>query len=500
MGAQYKQMSFRFKTAGTAHSTMRSMTTDTTCPFRSGPAAAPDRIQHPPGAWPPGPPSGLTGWGLLRRMSRDLLGALTDWRHRYGDVVHLRIWPEHQIVLTDPQLVRELLVNHHNDLIRWERGIAVFSQLHGKSVLTTEGETWRAKRHGLQPAFTPKQVQAFVPAIAAAAADAFGGWRGDGRDWPIESALNSLGMDVIVRTMFSSTVNGDAREAERAVHATAMAGNAEMYWPASWPDWMPWKRTKRRALRVLDGLIRRTIGSRLDQPRAQWPEDLLSRLLALHADDPAAWPLQAVRDECMTIFLAGHETTAATLTWWSWCMAAHPEVQARAQHEVDTLLQGRAPTAQDLPALVYLTQTLQETLRLYPAAPVLLTRRSVRPLVVGGWQFPARTMFTIPLQLLHHDPRWFPEPQCFHPDRFGAAAAAVPRGAFLPFGAGPRVCLGQHLALAEMTVIAAMFLQRFHVHTPAGMPPPAPVFNITLRPAQQLHLRLQARPLDFRGR
>jgi cytochrome P450 len=434
----------------------------------------------------------MTGWSLLRRMSRDLPGALAGWRQRHGDIVHLRIWPEHQIVLSEPELVRELLVNHHDALIRWERGIRVFSQVHGNSVLVAEGEPWRSKRHALQPSFSPKPVQSFVPAISTAAATAFSEWHVDGKDWPIESAFTSLGMDIIVRMMFSSQIDADARLAEQAVHEVSVAGNAEMYWPASWPDWMPWKRSKRRAIGTLNRLIDRNVQARLAMAPAAWPQDMLSRLLALHHEDPATWPLKAVRDECMTAFLAGHETAAATLTWWAWCMAANPAAQAAARQEVRSVLQGRAPAAEDLPALAYLTQTLQETLRLYPAAPVLLTRRSVRPITLGGWQLPSRTLFTVPVHLLHHDPRWFPDPQAYRPERFAADAPAIPRGAFMPFGTGPRVCLGQHLAMAEMTVIAAMFLQRFAVSEPAGMTAPEPMFHITLRPAKPLRLQLTA--------
>jgi cytochrome P450 len=174
-------------------------------------------------------------------------------------------------------------------------------------------------------------------------------------------------------------------------------------------------------------------------------------------------------------------------------MAANPAAQSAARQEVLAVLRDRAPTADNLPSLRYLTQTLQETLRLYPAAPVLLSRRCIRPITLGGWQLPARTLFSIPVQLLHHDPRWFPDPHAFRPERFASKLADIPRGASMPFGAGPRVCLGQHLAMAEMTVVAAMLLQRFELTVPAGLAPPEPVFHITLRPASPLRLRLLAR-------
>ncbi|MFJ1209165.1 cytochrome P450 [Burkholderia pyrrocinia] len=459
------------------------------CPFHAG-AAAPAPVLHPPGVWPPGPRAGLTGWGLLRTMSRDLIGTLSGWQREYGDVVHLRMWPEHAVVVTDPALVRELLVTQHDAFGRWERAIRVFAQVHGHSVLVAEGDAWRDKRHALQPNFMPKPVQAFVPAIAATAGHALAQWPARDPDWPIESALTSLAMDVIMRTMFSDTIGDDARAAEEAVRAVSAAADAEFYQPASTPDWMPWKRGKARATAVLNGLIDRQLRARVDMPERTWPDDLLSRLLRLHRADARKWPLRAVHDECMTAFLAGHETTAGALTWWAWCMATNPAVQAAARDEVTRVLGGRAPSAETRSSLRYLTQTLDETLRLYPSAPILISRRASRPVALGAWQFPARTLFMLPLQLMQRDERWFPEPHAFRPERFAGDAPALPRGAYMPFGTGPRVCLGQHLAMTEMTVVAAMILQRHVLSVPPGMAPPRAVLNVTLRPEQPLHLAI----------
>ena len=427
-------------------------------------------------------------------MSHDLLGTLTDWQRTFGDVVHLRIWPEHQIIVTDPQLARELLVTQHDALIRWERGMRVFSQLQGHSVFTAEGEAWRGKRHALQQGFSPKAVQAFASTIACATGQALAGWPMRARNWPIESALTSLAMDVIVRMMFSSDIGDDSRRAEKAVRTVMAVASAELYWPASWPHWVPWKGVKRQVLATLNGLIDHHLQARLTSPHEAWPDDLLTRLLRLHRDDATAWPLRAVRDECMTIFLAGHETVAATLTWWTWCLAANPAAQTAAREEVRRVLQGRVPDAHDLPAMPYLTQTLQETMRLYPAAPVLNSRRSTRPITLGAWQIPPRSLFMVPVQLMHHDPRWFPEPLAFRPKRFGPDAPAFPRGTYLPFGTGPRVCLGQHLAMTEMMVVAAMVLQRFSLSVPDGMTAPKPVFNVSLRPQQPVHLQISPAP------
>jgi len=423
-------------------------------------------------------------------MSRDLIGTLAGWQRTYGDVVHLRVRPEHAVTVTDPALVRELLVTHHDALGRWERAIRVFGEVHGHSVLVAEGDAWRDKRQAMQPNFMPKPAQAFVPAIAATAGHALAQWPARDPDWPIESALTSLAMDVIMRTMFSDTIGDDSRAAEEAVRVVSAAANAAFYQPVNMPNWVPWKRRTARAMAVLKGLIDRQLHARLDRPERTWPDDLLSRLLRLHRADPRKWPLQAVHDECVTTFMAGHETTAGTITWWAWCMAANPAVQAAARDEVSRVLGGHAPSAETRSSLRYLSQTLDETLRMYPAAPILISRRASRPIALGAWQFPARTLFMLPLQLMQRDPRWFPEPDTFRPERFADDAPALPRGAYMPFGTGPRVCLGQHLAMTEMTVVAAMVLQRYVLSVPPGMTPPRAVLNVTLRPQQALHLAI----------
>ncbi|CAC9684851.1 cytochrome P450 [Delftia tsuruhatensis] len=430
-------------------------------------------------------------------MARDLLGTLAQWRDAHGDAIHLRIWPEHQVVLTHPDLVRELLVGQHDALTRWEHGISVFAQLHGHSVLVSEGHPWRAKRQALLPAFSPRTVQSQIPALTATAEASLQGWPGQSHDFPMEQALTTLTMDVIMRLVFSGAMGEDARAAGQAIREVSHATNREFYWPLRWPDFMPWKRGKRQALAWLRGFIDQQLRARLAQKPANWPEDLLSRLLRLHQDDTRTWTLQAVRDECMTAFLAGHETVASSLTWWSWCMASHPEAQETVAEEVRERLQGRPPTAQDLPALRQLDFSLREAMRLYPAAPVLISRRCTRPVQLGPWRLPAGTMFMIAPGLMQRDARWFPEPHAFRPARFDEAhpdgAPTAPRGSWMPFGTGPRICLGQHLAQAEMAVVAAMLLQRWHLHATQGASAPRPVLQVTLRPQEPLRLRLEPR-------
>lgn len=183
----------------------------------------------------------------------------------------------------------------------------------------------------------------------------------------------------------------------------------------------------------------------------------------------------------MTALLAGHETTGATLAWWMWALARQPEIQAEVSAEACRILRGRAPTVADAPALTALRRSLEETLRLHPAAPLLSTRRAIRPITVGPWRLPAGTLLLLPVQLAQHDPQAFAQPEDFCPARFaGHEASTHPH--WLPFGLGPRVCLGQHQAMMELTVLAALLAQGFSWRAAAGQPAPQPLLQVSCRP------------------
>lgn len=442
--------------------------------------------------WPAGPKGKLFGWSLLSQLRRDFLGSFEMWQQQYGNVVHLSIWPEHEIILADPALVRELLVTHHHALIRWEHAVQVFSQIDGQSVFTTEGETWKQKREALQPSFSQKNSQQFIPQMVAATEQALQSYSESAK--PVEQVLTVLAMDIITRLLFSNTLKREEMAiASEAVHTILVHANAEFYWPMKLPSWLPWKREKRRALSYLRQWINQQIQERLALDEAQWSPDLLSQLLHLHRQDSVSWSLTSVADECMTLFLAGHETTAVTLTWWLWCMATHPHVQTQARTEVTQVLGKQAPTAETIVQFNYLQQILKETMRLYPAAPTLLTRRSTKPIQLGNWQFPARTMFIVPMYLMQQNAEWFENPKSFIPERFDGKTTP-PRGSYMPFGIGARVCLGQHLATTEMLVIASMLLKRFNITPtePIKFESIKSIFNVSLRPDKPLPIKFES--------
>lgn len=431
-------------------------------------------------------------WGLpeLAAMRRDYLAVIAAQRP-LGDMVAQRILAERVVDLFDPEQVRELMVEHADAVIRWERGPEVFEKLMGQSVLVTEGAAWQRQRRMLMQAFTPKRVAGYAGLMAEAAVAGLDAVR-EG-EVAMDALFSHLTMDVISRTLFSRPIGTDTAAAAEAVQCLSETALAEMFWPMTLPDWLPLpgKAAKRRAQRLLHGLLRSHVEARRESGDSA---DLLGMLLALRDEATgAALSPQEVYDQCMVSFQAGHETSATALLWWSWLLAAHPEAQARARAEVDAALAGRTPGADDVAALPYLGATLKEAMRLYPPIAAMLTRRLTRAVTLGGVQLPARTLLRLTPWLLHRDPRWWPDAAAFKPERFlPGAPSDIPRGAYIPFGLGPRVCLGQHFAVLEMTLIAALLLQRFELR-PLGAAPPRPRLGVTLRPEGGLRLKLALR-------
>lgn len=462
--------------------------------------ASPSLTAPSPQSHPPGPPDRWWGLPLLREMQRDYLAFETRMRREHGELCVMRLGFETAWNLMSPELVREALVGQHAHLIRWERGVAVFAEVVGQSVLVTEGETWQRQRRMLMPAFTPRHIAGYATLMTQAAQRVFDRQLSPGQAQAtvaMDALWSEATMDVILQVLFSHPAEGDAQRAAEANRTLAEIGFREMFWPTTLPDWLPLpgQRAKRAALHTLRSLIQRHIDARHhgDAPEGG-AQDLLGRLLSLRDEDSgAALSPQEVFDQCMVSFQAGHDTTTSGLLWWSWLMASHPEAAQRAADEVDAVLGGAAPTADDAARLPWLQATLKEALRLYPPAPVLMSRRTTAPIEIGGWSIPRGAMLRMTPWTLHRDARLFPQPERFSPERFLDGAPPIPRGAWMPFGAGPRVCIGQHFAQLEMALLAAMLLQRYRLQRPPQTPEPRPVLHVTLKSAQPIRLTLQRR-------
>lgn len=469
-------MSHSFKTHIFIPEKMLAMNTNTVAT-----TPAPNRMM----SRPPGPLRRWWGFPLLIQMKRDYLGFTGALHRDYGDISYMHIAYEHAYDLFSPELVRAVLVDNADGLIRWERGIEIFEQVFGRSVLVTEGDVWKRQRRMLMPAFSPKNIAGYgalmVDAAHVALSQALPDEQKEGLV-DMDAFFSGLAMDVIMRTMFSSTASETSRLASQATQVLSAAAMREMFMPFTLPDWLPLpgKAAKRNALRDLRAVVSQHIATRRSNPN-EVQSDLLAMLLALR-DEATGESLsdQEIFDQCMVTFQAGHETSATALLWWSRLMAEHPAVCEQAMQEVDTLLQGRAPVAADVHQLPWLTATLKEAMRLYPPVAALMTRRATRDISVGDWLIPKDSMIRITPWHLQRDARYFSDPDRFMPERFAAPDAQAHR-AWMPFGTGPRVCIGQHFAMMEMTLVAAIFLQRFHMRLPADAPPAEPVLNVTLR-------------------
>ncbi|MFN7724255.1 MAG: cytochrome P450 [Rubrivivax sp.] len=463
--------------------------------------APPAALVRHPGDRPPGPSSPWWGLPLLRAMKRDYLGFVADLQRQHGDITFMRLGHEQAYDIFDPAWVRAALVDQAEHLVRWERGMDIFAQTFGQSVLVTEGEVWQRQRRMLMPGFSPKRVQGYATLMQAAAdrvLDAAVPLGAQQTTVAMAPLMTGLTMDVMLRTLFSQPDQGAAAAAAaRATQVLSQAAVNEMFWPLTLPDWLPLpgKRDKRWALRTLHGLVRQhTAQRRALAPHSAPQDDLLAMLLAVRDDTTGQGLSPAeVHDQCMVMFQAGHETSATALTWWAALMAQHPAAQQRAQAELQQVLGGRPATAADLPALDWLMASLKEAMRLYPPIAALMSRRVRRPLQLGGWTVPAGALLRLTPAVIQRDPRWYPQPEAFRPERFTAHAEPPPRGAWLPFGTGPRVCIGQHFALLEMGLVAAGLLQRYELQCLPGQGLPAADFNVTLRPQGEVPLQLRRR-------
>ena len=440
----------------------------------------------------------LWGLSLLRTMRADYLGYVTRLQNQHPDIAQVQILNEHIVHVFHPDWVRQVLVDQADALIRWERATEVFSISMGQSVLVTEGATWQRQRRMLQPGFTPKRVAGYASLMTSATHDALSALaqRDGGQSVDMDALMTDMTLDVILRALFGSHQVRDARPVSQAIQTLSHSGFAEMFKPFSWPLWMPLPsvRKVRHAKQTLDRVIQQHIQAQ-QSTASDDGHDLLTMLrLARDPENPEQrLSAQELHDQTMVMFQAGHETTATAMTWWSGLIARHPEVAERIHAEVDAVLQGQTPTPATLQQMPWLQASLKEALRLYPPAAILFTRRALKDLQVGPWTVPQGHLLAFTTYVIQRDARWFESPDDFKPERFLPGAPDIPRGVWMPFGTGPRVCIGQHFAMLEMGLIAAMLMQRFRLEWPEGAKWPEGDLAVTLRPAKPIRLKLHER-------
>jgi cytochrome P450 len=441
---------------------------------------------------PPGP-EGTYLVGNVLEYARDPLLFLTRCSREYGDVVRLRFPGPPVYLLNAPDHVEQVLVKNNRNFIKGRYFRQELSFL-GRGLLTSEGEFWCRQRRLLQPAFHRKRVNAYGEVMVSYAEGMLKRWReGETRD--VHQEMMRLLLEVVAKVLFDAEIDR-AEEVGKALGRVAKRfdeqGSAKLLrlLLGRLPTLTDLR--FRRAVEQLDELIYAIIDER--RTSAKDTGDLLSMLLCARDEEGEQMSDKQLRDEAMTILLAGHETNALALSWSWYLLSQHPGVEAKLLDELREVLGDRAPTVEDLPRLRYTQMVLKESMRLYPPA-WSISREAKEECEIGGYRVPAGAQLFIVQWVIHRDPRHFEDPQAFVPERWrDGYGERIPKYAYLPFGAGPRLCIGSSFAVMEATLLLATIAKRFRLGLASGrrvVPQP----SVTLRPRGGIEMRLEERSL-----
>jgi cytochrome P450 len=436
--------------------------------------------------YPPGPEHGLLWFALHRFRPADPVVLFQQLARQYGDVVHHKLGRQHILFLNDPALIAEVLINQ-NDNFEKERTVRRSELLLGKGMITAEGAAHRRQRQAAAPAFHRQRIRVYAHTMVDKARRTRDSWR-DGAVLDLSVAMMEMALSIVAQTLFGTTLGEEARHLAAAINSIMGMYNYMILMPAAETlVHLPLPRVGifKRARARLDAAVYRMI----EAHRGSGGDDLLSMLLKAFPDPQDQGYL---RDQVITIFLAGYETIANALSWTWYLLSQNPQVEERFHAELDAELQGRLPTVEDLPRLSYTEMVLAESMRLYPPAWAM-GRRALRDFALGPYWLPARTTVLMSQFVMHRDPRYYPNPLRFAPERFTPLArAARPKLAYFPFGAGPRQCIGESFAWMEGVLALATIAQRWQLRlVPGQQVEPQPL--ITLRPKYGLRMRVERR-------
>lgn len=434
------------------------------------------------GGVPPGPPRTAV-LGLLRKMARDRLSVMSEVSARHGDAVRLPLGPKTLYFFNHPDHVKHVLVENSAN---YRKGIGLVhaKRAMGDGLLTSEGELWREQRRTIQPVLAHKRIAGQAGAIAEEAAAMVGRLRAKTGTGPVDISqeMTDLTLGVLGRTLIDADLGAFSSigESFEAVQDQAMF---DMMSLGTVPGWLPLPKALRfrKARRELQRIVDTLVADR--EARGLGGHDIVSRLIESTAGEPdRRVAKRRIRDELVTLLLAGHETTASTLSWTFYLMDRHPEVWERVGDEAAAALGDRLPTVEDLHRMPYLSMVLDEAIRLYP--PVwILPRIAVEADTIGGYRVPAGADVLICPYTLHRHPAFWDRPDVFDPSRFDPArAAGRPRHAYVPFGAGPRFCVGNNLGMMEAAFVVALIARDLRLRAVPGFQAvPEPMLTLRVR-------------------
>jgi cytochrome P450 len=439
---------------------------------------------------PPGPKPDLL-LGNLIEFRKDPLGFYTACAREYGDVARFRIAQVNVYLLSNPELIENVLVRRHSNFIKG-RVIRSNRALLGNGLLTSDGDFWRRQRRLSQPAFHRERIAEYSKVIVHFIGRMMAGWQdGDIRD--IQQDMKRLTTEVIAKILFDADVTEEADEIGTALKVAREELTARMRSGLLIPERFPTPGNLRfrRAVDRLDKIVLAIIQRRRESVFRG--ADLLSALLAAQDADGSQMTDHQLRDEVMTLFVAGHETTALALTWALFLLAEHPEVMNLLRAEIIEKVGMRIPEFHDIPSLHYTEMVAKEVLRLYPPSWTI-PRQAIHDCEIGGYFVPAGTSVTISQWVMHRDPRFFDDPTGFKPERWDKGLEkSLPPFVYFPFGGGPRQCIGQSLAMTEMILTLAMLARDFDFDLQADpLVTPWPSFTIYPRYGIRIKVRHRA--------
>jgi cytochrome P450 len=467
-------------------------------PAERGPSAEPGAPARGVPRTPPGP-RGRPVVGSALDLRRDPLGTMVRAQRDHGDVVRFALGPRRAgrslYAVFHPDAVRRVLATEAD---RYRKDTVFYEELRsalGDGLLNSQDERWLRQRRFVQPLFTRRRIAGYAESMADEAAGLVDWWRSlaaAGTVIDVHAEMSRLTLRIVGRLLFGA----DVEHATPAVrYAFPILGGhvrrrafAPVRVPHDWPT--PANRRAARAQRTIRGVCDDLIARRRAEPGGAGGDDLLS-LLVEARDGAEALDDTEIRDQILIFMLAGHDTTAIALTFALHLLGRHPDVQRRLQDEVDTVLGGRPPAAGDLERLPYAAMVLKESMRIYPPAPAL-GRRTADGDVIDGWEIPPGSDVALSPWVTHRHPAFWPEPERFDPERFAPEReAGRHRHAYLPFGAGPRACIGQYFSMLEAVIALAVIAQAYTVSAPDVDVPVAP--RITLHPAAPVPCTITAR-------
>ena len=436
-------------------------------------------------------PKGKPYFGIATDIIDDFLGTLNELATTYGDIVQFKIFGRTFYLIRNPDDVREVLVTKAKQFPKGGRDIGIMRKMIGNGLVTNvDQSSHKRQRKFAQPAFHHKRIANYAETMGQYSAEMVDTWQ-DGMKLDASDAMYELTMYIVSKTLFDADkaeMAAGADKIAKAIHNLQTIANTDFDLPFLIPTWLPTKRSRlyNESKHTLDSTIEAIITKRRASAVDGVVEDkgdLLSMLMMAQDEDGNHMEDQQLRDEVITLFVAGHETTSNALTWTWYLLSQHPEVVAKLEAELDTVLQGRPPTLADLPQLTYTKQIINESMRLYPPAHGLNSRQATKGAKIGNTVLPKDGNIFIFPHVLHRNPKYFDRPEQFDPERWTPEfEAQLPKYAYIPFGGGPRVCIGNAFAMMEAQLVIATIAQRFRLHLePNQTVEPNPLITLSVK-------------------